>query len=158
MKSNPNESEAKLTAYVLGELNDTEVEAIEDRLDADAALRDEVSGFETDGGTVLGQHTYHQVDVHIERIDRCELDFPALVDKPLGQLFCGNSFAAMVGVADKGHTWLDNVEIAAFEIAHGDHVIDGHVIFQVKTQRRGILAASPRIRQLTNDRTVRRHK
>jgi Ca-activated chloride channel family protein len=43
MKSNPNDSDAKLTAYVLGELSDDEVEAIEDRLDGDAALRDEVN-------------------------------------------------------------------------------------------------------------------
>ena len=117
-----------------------------------------LGGVEADGRALLGQHADHQVDVDIEAVDGGVFDLPALVLEPAADLARRHLLAAKAGEADQHGARLYHIEVAAFEVAGADHVVNRDLRLEVETKTLGVLATPPRIGELADHRPIGRHE
>ena len=116
-----------------------------------------IGAFEADGGELLGDRHDHQVDMDVIFVDEGEAGFPAFPVEPFLDLAGGFLVGAGAAAADQHHAVLDDIEIAAFEGAGGDHVVDRDAERLIGADRGIVLAAPPPLSHGCDDGAIGRH-
>src|SRR6218665_466920 len=102
-----------------------------------------IDRFETNRSEFGRRHHDHQIDVNVIRVDAAQAHFPALLLEPSFELQRALLLRAALDAlpADQHAVWFDDVEVAAFERAGGDVVVDRDTEPLIRLNRAEVLPA-----------------
>ena len=111
---------------------------------------------DADRRQLRGEDREQHVDVDELARDHLDPDLPAELLHPGGELLGGGRLGSLLAVADHHPPGLDDDHVAALERAGGDHPVNRDARLLVEADHRRVLAPSPLLVELGDDRSLRR--